>query len=32
MRDLLQVEIEERNQEIKLMNEYLHSTPSVAWQ
>ena len=32
MRDLLQVEIEERNQEIKLMNEYLHSTPSVVWQ
>lgn len=27
MRDLLQVEIEERDQEIKLMNEYLHSTP-----
>lgn len=32
MRDLLQVEIEERDQEIKLMNEYLHSTPAVAWQ
>lgn len=32
MRDLLQVEIEERDQEIKMMNEYLHSTPAVVWQ
>ena len=32
MRDLLQVEIEERDQEIKLMNEYLHSTPTFVWQ
>ncbi len=29
MRDLLQVEIEERDEEIKLMNEYLHSIPAV---
>ena len=28
MRDLLQVEIEERDEEIKLMNEYLHSVPA----
>ncbi len=27
MRDLLQVEIEERDEEIKLMNAYLHSVP-----
>jgi CBS domain-containing protein len=27
MRDLLQVEIEERDEEIKMMNEYLHSIP-----
>lgn len=27
LRDILQVEIEERDQEIKLMNEYLHSVP-----
>lgn len=32
MRDLLQVEIEERDQEIRMMNEYLHSTPTVVWQ
>ena len=32
MRDLMQVEIEERDQEIKLMNEYLHSTPAMIWQ
>ncbi len=29
MRDLLQVEIEERDEEIKMMNEYLHSVPSI---
>lgn len=28
MRDLLQVEIEERDEEIKLMNEYLHWAPA----
>jgi CBS domain-containing protein len=28
MRDLLQVEIEERDEEIKLMNEYLYSVPA----
>lgn len=28
MRDLLQVEIDERDHEIKLMNEYLHSLPA----
>ena len=32
MRDLLQAEVEERDQEIKLMHEYLHSTPAMTWQ
>jgi CBS domain-containing protein len=30
MRDLLQIEIEERDEEIKHMNEYLYSLPAVA--
>ncbi len=29
LRDILQVEIEERDQEIRLMNEYLHSVPAT---
>lgn len=32
MRDLMQVEIEERDKEIRLMNEYLHSTPTLVLQ
>jgi CBS domain-containing protein len=32
IRDLLQAEVEEQGQEIKLMNEYLHSTPAMTWQ
>lgn len=30
LRDLLQDEIEQMNEEIKLMNEYIHSTPAAA--
>lgn len=32
LRDILQVEIEERDQEIRLMNEYLHSVPATVGQ